>query len=66
MRKRSCLVNGGQNVVGNGGAGGGGGGGGGGGIGGDSESIYSHQSHGNRVYYIFYSTIFFPHQHKSI
>lgn len=32
--------------VGNGGTGGGGG---------DSESIYSHQSHGNRVHFILYS-----------
>lgn len=58
MRKRSCLVNGGQNI--HGGVGNGGGGGGGG----DSESIYSHQSHGNRVVYILFYTIFFAHQHK--
>lgn len=50
MRKRSCLVNGGQNVQ-----GGGGGGVVGNGGGGDSESIYSHQSHGNRVYFLLYS-----------
>lgn len=52
-------MNGGQNTLGAGGGGGFGGFGGGG----DSESIYSHQSHGNRLgiysmYIVLYTTLF--------